>query len=485
MVRPRDARRPRPARLPEDLGLARDPRQRAGRAEVDVHRGPPRGAGAGARGRAADRAGDLEVVEGGAPRRLRRLQPERPRPHRRLGLVGAPGPRRPRLDPARVGRGARRRPGRAAPRHRPGAARRARRPLGDDRRRPPLARLAARARRPRRGRGPRRRPVAAPLPQAEGRAEARAAEPGAEIGTERRWRSARPTAADWDRDLAVLPRDRRRRRDLRLRPRASPRRSREAMLDGQTPPGRDVVAVEARAVVGSRERVRQPSRAPGRTSPSASFMVDPRHAARGVRSRRSASGCSSGPDDAGLPRDAVQRGGRDQRARGRALALARLRRRSARFRRQFRLPDGRARRAARDAPQPRTQAAHESSWSSRHSARRLVVAPAQDLRPVADAPGRDVVEADLDHELGPQRDPLEVAVGRPAARVGRAALAGLVRGQRLDQLALLLRLQARGVADDVQLAVARRRGRASASRRCSPPCPGASRRPRRRSSAGA
>ena len=109
-VRPRGARRPRPARLPEDLGLARHPRQRPDRAALDVHRGPPRRAGPGARGRAAHRARDLEVVEGGAPRRLRRLQPERPRPHRRLGLVGAPDARRPRLDAARVGRGARRRP---------------------------------------------------------------------------------------------------------------------------------------------------------------------------------------------------------------------------------------------------------------------------------------------------------------------------------------------------------------------------------------
>ena len=57
---------------------------------------------------------DQQVVEGGAPRRLRRLQPERPRPHRRLGLLGPPDARRPRLGPARVGRGAGRRPGRAS-----------------------------------------------------------------------------------------------------------------------------------------------------------------------------------------------------------------------------------------------------------------------------------------------------------------------------------------------------------------------------------
>ena len=52
------------------------------------------------------------VVEGRAPRRLHRLQPERPRPHRRLGLLRAPDAGRPRLRPARVGRAARRRAGR-------------------------------------------------------------------------------------------------------------------------------------------------------------------------------------------------------------------------------------------------------------------------------------------------------------------------------------------------------------------------------------
>ena len=87
----------------------------------------------------------------------------------------------------------------------PGPARRARRPVGDDRRRPPLARLAARARRPRRGRGPRRRPVAAALPQAEGRAQARAAEPGEEGLGGGGPRGRRPRLGS---DLAVLPRDR-------------------------------------------------------------------------------------------------------------------------------------------------------------------------------------------------------------------------------------------------------------------------------------
>ena len=39
--------------------------------------------------RRAPDAGDQQVVEGGAPRRLPRLQPERQGPHRRLGVVGA------------------------------------------------------------------------------------------------------------------------------------------------------------------------------------------------------------------------------------------------------------------------------------------------------------------------------------------------------------------------------------------------------------
>src|SRR5204863_725450 len=78
-------------------------------------------------------------------------------------------------------------------------------------------------------------------------------------------------------------------------------------------------------------------------------------------------------------------------------------------------------------------------------ARILVLAPAVELRAVADPPRRDVVEADLDHELGAQLHPLEVAPLAPPARLARAALTGLVRRQRLDQLALLLRLQSRAV----------------------------------------
>ena len=112
---------------PEDLGLARHPRQRPDRAALGLHRGPPGGAGARPRGRAPGaEERDQQVVEGGAPRRLRRLQPERARPDDRLGLLGAARPRRAGLLPARVGRGPRRRARRAAARHRARARRRRR-----------------------------------------------------------------------------------------------------------------------------------------------------------------------------------------------------------------------------------------------------------------------------------------------------------------------------------------------------------------------
>src|SRR5262245_35083490 len=81
----------------------------------------------------------------------------------------------------------------------------------------------------------------------------------------------------------------------------------------------------------------------------------------------------------------------------------------------------------------------------------LVLAPAQHLGPVADPAGAHMVETHLDHELRAQADPLEIAVGRPAARLGRAALAGFVRPQPADQVALLLGPEARGMADDAQV----------------------------------
>src|SRR6202034_2548844 len=84
---------------------------------------------------------------------------------------------------------------------------------------------------------------------------------------------------------------------------------------------------------------------------------------------------------------------------------------------------------------------------------RLVLAPAQDLRAVADAPVADVVIADLDDELGAQLDPLEVAVCAPAARLAAAARPGLVGPQALEQLALLSRVETRAVADDAELPI--------------------------------
>ena len=50
----------------------------------------------------------------------------------------------------------------------------------------------------------------------------------------------------------------------------------------------------------------------------------------------------------------------------------------------------------------------------------------------------DVVEGDLDDELGAQPLPDELLVGLPAARLAGAALAGPVRLEQVDQLALLL-----------------------------------------------
>ena len=105
--------------------LAEDVRARAG-IHINVRieprwtygAGPPGGAGAGPRRRAAgalDR--DLEVVEGGAPRGVPRLQPEREGPDGRVRVLGPAHARRPRLVPAALGRGAGRRDGGLHARH--------------------------------------------------------------------------------------------------------------------------------------------------------------------------------------------------------------------------------------------------------------------------------------------------------------------------------------------------------------------------------
>lgn len=77
--------------------------------------------------RRAPRRGDHVVVEGRARRAVvHRLQPERARPHVRLGLLGAQDPHRDRVDAAELGRTAQRRPGRLHHEHRAGSACRAR-----------------------------------------------------------------------------------------------------------------------------------------------------------------------------------------------------------------------------------------------------------------------------------------------------------------------------------------------------------------------
>src|SRR5687767_5624617 len=85
-------------------------------------------------------------------------------------------------------------------------------------------------------------------------------------------------------------------------------------------------------------------------------------------------------------------------------------------------------------------------------ARILVVAPADELRAVAYAVTGDVVEADLDNELGAEALPDQLLLGLPAARLARAALAGAVRLEQAEQLPLLLGAEPRGVAHDVEVA---------------------------------
>ncbi len=69
-----------------------------------------------------------------------------------------------------------------------------------------------------------------------------------------------------------------------------------------------------------------------------------------------------------------------------------------------------------------------------------------------DPPAGRVVVPDLDHQLGPQRHPLEVAAAGPAARLGAAALAGLQRRQHRAHRSFGLGAEAGDVADAAQLA---------------------------------
>ena len=93
------------AGYPKTSGNRGDPHLRPDRATVDVRGRAARGDRVRARARAARHGRDHRLVEGGARRAdLRRLQPEQPRPDDRVGLLAAPDPRRPGLDPDVVGR---------------------------------------------------------------------------------------------------------------------------------------------------------------------------------------------------------------------------------------------------------------------------------------------------------------------------------------------------------------------------------------------
>ena len=141
------AGRPRLRRLPQDVWRPRHPHLRPHRAALDVHRRAPRGDRLRPRARAAPaRRGDDQMVEGGARRAdLRRLQPERARPHDRLGLQRAAQAGRAGLGAGDLGRAGRRHPARGLHgRDDARALRRGRRSARGDRRHRPLATAAAR-----------------------------------------------------------------------------------------------------------------------------------------------------------------------------------------------------------------------------------------------------------------------------------------------------------------------------------------------------
>ena len=210
----------RPSALSCPAGFSGRSRPPPGRAALGLHRGAPRRARARARGRAPHaRARDHGVVEGGAHRRLPRLQPERARPHRRLAVLGARGARREGVLPAALGRGRRRRARGPAPGHRPraparGRRRAARRSTTSTTRSTPLLDLARRDEEE--GLGD------APWPphfaKQAGEPRARAAEPGAR-------RRTRPAASAGTRCRRPAP----------ARPRSARRGARRPC---GTPPGR-------------------------------------------------------------------------------------------------------------------------------------------------------------------------------------------------------------------------------------------------------
>ena len=242
--RARGARRARARRLAEDLGLARHPRQRAHRARAGRSTQVRRAALALAREveRRAPDARDQQVVEGGAPRRLPRLQPERQGPHGRAAPTRCA--RRPTRASRRRSRGtsspsATRRTSRCAPmparfaaigdRHagideRRGLARRAARAVGRGRRpRAWATRRGRRTTRSRPGEPPRVAAVAKRKASADGRAAA-----------SRRSRSSRSAGAAQKEDaLAGLERWKARHPGGRRAPRAGrrPRRLDARPLD--------------------------------------------------------------------------------------------------------------------------------------------------------------------------------------------------------------------------------------------------------------
>ena len=144
--------------------------------KLDLHRSPPGRGGHGQGDRAPRAAGsDLAMVEGGAARRLRRLQPERQGPHCRLRLLGPPDAGRTGVGAAALGGSAGLRPGRVHYRHDAGQIRADRRSGCRHRRDGRVADAVARTRRIRPGGRAARRAVAAAFREAGGRGTARAA----------------------------------------------------------------------------------------------------------------------------------------------------------------------------------------------------------------------------------------------------------------------------------------------------------------------
>ena len=137
-VRARGPRRPRAARLPQDLRLARDPHQRADRARggrsrrCAARRSPWRARSSAGRPTWRHRSGGRRSATACSSTTTRTPATARWRRPGRCARRPTPASRA-----AGVGRGARRRPGGAAPGDGAGAPRRAGRPVGGDRRRPP------------------------------------------------------------------------------------------------------------------------------------------------------------------------------------------------------------------------------------------------------------------------------------------------------------------------------------------------------------